>query len=92
MLHKEEISRATGMKVPTGRFHEIPKVEISYTSEQGKFRGVLPGREVFFMEHESTVENLSMLFAKLVRSKIGPEGYIRVAAYEGIAKGAVTSL
>jgi len=92
VVNKEEISRATGMKVPTGRFHEVPKVEISYTSAQGNFRGVLSGREVFFMEQESTVENLSMLFAKLVRSKIGPEGYIRVAAYEGIAKGAITSL
>ena len=92
VVNKDEISKATGMNVPTGRFHEIPKVEIAYTSAQGKFEGVLPGREVFFMEQESTVENLSMLFAKLVRSKIGPAGYIRVSAYEGIAKGAITSL
>ncbi len=92
VVNKEVISKATGMKVPAGRFHEIPVVEISYTSQQGRFHGVLPGREVFFMEEESTVENLSMLFAKLIRSKVGPTGHVRVTAYEGIAKGAITSI
>ncbi len=44
------------------------------------------------MEQESTVENLSMLFAKLVKEHVDSEDTIRVHAYEGVAKGAITTL
>jgi hypothetical protein len=44
------------------------------------------------MEDESTVENLSMLFARLVKEKVGPSKRVMVRAYEGIAKGAITTL
>lgn len=90
--NKEEILKLNEGKIPTGVIGEVPAVHIAYKSGQGEFKGSLPGHEVFFMEDESTVENLSMLFARLVREHIGDGPKITVRAYEGVAKGAVTSL
>lgn len=89
--NKEEIEELLKAKSPQGRHAQIPRVEIAYTSGQGEFKGSLPGNEVFFMTEESTVENLSMLFARLIKSKVG-EKDITVRAYEGVAKGAISTL
>ena len=43
------------------------------------------------MTEESTVENLSMLFAKIIKQKVG-KSKVTVRAYEGVAKGAISSL
>lgn len=67
-----------------------PFVEIRYTSSQGDFRALLPSEMVYVLEDESTVENLSAHFAKLIRNKIGGTDKIKIKAYEGIAKGAIS--
>lgn len=92
VVNKTEVIEIVGEDNIFGLHGNIPFVEISYTSEQGTFYGKLPGKSVFFMEQESTVENLSMLFAKLVKEHVDSEDSVRVHAYEGIAKGAITTL
>ncbi len=92
VLNKDEVLKFSGGHAPQGVVKELPVVEIGYTSAQGKFWTKMPGKEVFFMESESTVENLSMLFANLVKEKVGEGKSIKVFAYEGVAKGAITTL
>jgi len=67
-------------------------VHIKYESSQGVFEGKLPIEMVYFTPTETTVENLSTHFAQRVREKVGTGPSIRVTAYEGIAKGAITTL
>lgn len=95
VVNKKDVLSLAGLEaneMPQGRLTEVPKIDISYQSSQGEFQGSLPGRAVFLMEQESTVENLSMLFAKLVKEMVDPEDIVEVRAYEGIAKGAVTTI
>lgn len=92
VLNKEEVFKYSAGQIPKGVVRELPQVEIGYTSAQGEFKAKLPGKEVFFMESESTVENLSMLFANIVKEKVGAGKNVTVRAYEGVAKGAITSL
>ncbi len=87
-----EIARACGTEKPEGRYPELPPVEIEYQASQGTFRGILPGQAAYFLQAESTVENLSMHFAKLIKAKVGEADVVSVRAYEGIAKGAVSTL
>jgi 6-pyruvoyl-tetrahydropterin synthase len=92
VVNKEDILKYCDEAIPRGRFPQVPVVEIAYTSEQGTFKGQLPGRAVFMMEAESTVENLSMLFAKIVKEQVDFEDIVEVRAYEGVAKGAITTI
>lgn len=92
VVNKEEITKLLGTELPQGRFNQVPRVEISYEANQGNFKGSLPGHEVFFMEEESTVENLSMLFARLIKEKVSANDRVMVRAYEGVAKGAISTL
>lgn len=92
VVNKEEIQKLSGAQEPNGRFTNIPTVEIAYDANQGHFKGSLPGKEVFFMTEESTVENLSMLFARLIKEKVGENDSVMVRAYEGVAKGAISTL
>jgi len=90
--NKEEILKFSGGQTPHGILKELPSVDIAYTSGQGEFKAKIPGREVFFMESESTVENLSMLYAQIIKEKVGESKNVKVFAYEGVAKGAITTL
>lgn len=90
--NKEEVLKFSGGQTPHGVIKELPCVEIAYVSAQGEFKAKIPGKEVFFMESESTVENLSMLFARIIKEKVGEGKSVMVRAYEGVAKGAITSL
>ena len=89
--NKDEILKVTG-EPPIGTYQELPPVEIEYTSGQGRFWGKLPGRAVYFMETESTVENLSMHFCQMVKAQSDEGDIVEVRAYEGIAKGAISTL
>jgi 6-pyruvoyl-tetrahydropterin synthase len=91
VVNKSEVEKITGQN-PSGRFDELPMVEIEYTSAQGTFNGKLPGRAVYFLDTETTVELLSIHFAKLVKEKVGESDIVTVHAYEGIAKGSTTTL
>ncbi|MDA8792493.1 6-carboxytetrahydropterin synthase [Bacteriovoracaceae bacterium] len=90
--NKDEILNHINSSNFFGLHPELPKVEIKYTSSQGEFSCQLPGREVFFLEIESTVENLSFIFANIVKKWIDKSDKLEVRAYEGIAKGARTIL
>lgn len=92
VTNQEEIKKATGVDIPQGRFPKVPEVKIAYEANQGQFSGSLPGNEVYFMTEESTVENLSMLFASLIKEKVGASQSVMVRAYEGVAKGAISCL
>ena len=92
VVNKEEIQKASGEALPVGRYNELPSVSIEYAASQGVFKGTLPGRAVYFLEEETTVENLSIHFAKLVKSWVGEHDVVEVRAYEGIAKGSLTTL
>lgn len=70
--------------------NKCPFVEIKYQGNQGMFRSILPSEEVYVLPIESTVENLSSHFAKVIQSKTGPKDRIKVKAYEGINKGAIS--
>lgn len=91
VVNKEEIEKVVG-KDPVGRFDKLPRIEIEYTSKQGTFNGKLPGRSVYFLESETTVELLSIHFAKVIKEKVGETDIVTVNAYEGIAKGSTTTL
>ncbi len=88
VANREEIISVCGEGRPEGRYPELPQVKIEYQALQGIFRGSLPGRAVYFLQDESTVENLSMHFSKLIKAKVGEADVVSVRAYEGIAKGA----
>ncbi len=92
VLNKEEVIEAFENENPFGVLDSATPIRIGYTSQQGEFSCELAANEVFIMEDESTVENLSMLFARLVKEKVGPSKRVMVRAYEGIAKGAITTL
>lgn len=91
VVNGEEVDKA----LAGGHFgipRELPFVEIKYTSLQGEFYARLPGKSVYILDIESTVENLSTHFAQLVKSLARPGDLVQVRAYEGIAKGAVSTL
>ena len=92
VANQEDIIKACGEKKPQGRYLELPPVKIEYQASQGFFRAELPGRTLYFLQEESTVENLSMHFARLIKKKVKETDIVAVRAYEGIAKGALTTL
>ena len=92
VINKEEIIKVIKDNSPQGIYNEIPDVQIAYKSGQGNFEATLPGECVYFLQKESTVENLSSHFASLVKSQVTPLDKIEVWAFEGIGKGAYTCL
>ena len=92
VVNKDDVFDITLGKPPIGRVTGLEAVEICYNSSQGEYWGRIPGELVYFMPTETTVENLSVFFAKRIRSMIGPGPIIRVRAFEGIAKGSITTL
>ena len=92
VVNKEEIIKLTENDFPEGVFPHIPRVEIAYKSSQGLFKGSLPGNEIYLLQTESTVENLSIHFAKHVKQLVNEGDKVQVKAYEGIGKGALTTI
>lgn len=90
IINKEQVmaSLPDDFGIPT----KCPFVEIQYQGNQGMFRAVLPSEEIYVLPIESTVENLSSHFAKVIRSQTSPKDRIKVKAYEGINKGAISYL
>ena len=79
-----------------GLNYGIPKdlslIEIEYTSSQGHFRAQLPGDMVYILPIESTVENLSTHLAEIIKTKLNTKDKVKLKAYEGISKGAISYL
>jgi 6-pyruvoyl-tetrahydropterin synthase len=76
--------------VPVGRVNSAEDVHIKYESSQGEFEAILPGRIVYIMDAETTVENLSIHFSDVVKKRY-PSKSVQVYAFEGIAKGAIST-
>lgn len=92
VVNKDQILAHTSGENPVGRVPEADFVEIEYESSQGRFYGKIPARTVYFMEDETTVENLSMHFANIVKAVVDKEDTVTVRAYEGIAKGSISTI
>ena len=92
VVNKEEIIDLIKDESPLGRYENLPPVEIEYESSQGNFWGSVPGEAVYFMQTETTVENLSIHFTQLVKQRVGKNDIVSVKAFEGIKKGARTTL
>jgi 6-pyruvoyl-tetrahydropterin synthase len=93
VVNKAEIQDIAKSDSPVGRFTNLPSVQIKYESNQGVFEGSLPGDTVYFMQEETTVENLSIHFCKLAKENLkNSYDSVTVLAYEGIAKGSKTTL
>lgn len=92
VFNKDEIIKAIGIETPEGRYENTPDVHLRYEGNQGVFEGRIPGRLIYFLQMESTVENLSIHFATKVKSELSPTDSVTVYAFEGIGKGAKSSL
>ncbi|MCY4524540.1 MAG: 6-carboxytetrahydropterin synthase, partial [Halobacteriovoraceae bacterium] len=90
--NSEEVKKTSNSSHPEGVIRELPEVKIKYKSGQGVFQASIPGDLVYFLQDESTVENLSFHFANLIKSRVNPLDRIEVWAFEGIGKGAYTCL
>lgn len=91
--NKGEVLSAFGSNPVTGRIpNGMGSVHIKYQSSQGEFEAKLPAESVFITQTETTVENLSMEFAQIVKNEVGPNRRVMVRAFEGIGKGAITHL
>ena len=98
VTNQDEIIKACQTSLPEGLYSEVPQVHISYKASQGQFNGSLPGSTVYFLQEESTVENLAIHFAKKMKHlqesqrPRNKRKQITVHAYEGIGKGAQVTL
>lgn len=89
VVNKEELIENEGAS-PEGRIENTPIVHIKYESSQGVFEAKLPSEAVYLMPMETTVENLSIHFSQVIKRKY-PKSTISVHAFEGIAKGAIST-
>lgn len=64
--------------------------EFAYQSEQGEFTLTLPAECCHIMEQDSTVELIAQYIADQLKEK-HPKSEIRVKAYEGVNKGAISA-
>ncbi len=93
IVNKEEIQKNEDLEFPVGRLTNTPIVHIKYVSGQGEFEGKFPGKICYITPKETTVENLSIHFAELVKTEYSDtQEQITVNAYEGIGKGSTTTL
>ena len=63
--------------------------EFAYTASQGDFHLRLPKQCVYLLDEDTTVENISAHLATWLKT-LHPADQIRVKAYEGLGKGAIT--
>jgi 6-pyruvoyl-tetrahydropterin synthase len=67
------------------------EIEVAYTSSQGLFTATIPSSQAFILPHETTIELLSDYFASMVVDLFcKPNDVVKVIAYEGMAKGAIS--
>jgi 6-pyruvoyl-tetrahydropterin synthase len=60
----------------------------AYTSRQGEFQLTLPTQHCYFMDADTTVENIAQHLADTISAE-HPGQQITVKAFEGLAKGAI---
>lgn len=92
VTNQMEIIGELAVEQPVGRYECLGPVQIAYQGCQGEFEARLPGREVYFLPVESTVENLAQHFLSILRPLVAPADHLLVRAYEGLGKGAIAAL
>lgn len=73
-----------------GRQSHLPLVRFGYDTGAGRFQAVLPGREVWALPEEGTVENIALHLAERVGRERGGPGIL--LACEGAGKGAAVEI
>lgn len=66
-------------------------IEFAYQANQGEFRLTMPQTACYILEQDTTVENLSAYLAEQIKAT-HPDAKVKVQAFEGINKGAITIL
>ena len=67
-------------------------ITLAYTGSLGSFEATLPSNRVFFVEGETSVEALAREVALLIKREEQTSEKIRVVCYEGIDKGAESTV
>jgi len=92
VVNREEIYQALGDRRPVGRHDDLPNVILKYSGNQGDFQLVMNSSLIYFMDMETTVENLSSHFCHEIKEFFRKGQKVEVHAFEGIGKGAKTIL
>ena len=74
--------------------HNNGRIEFRYTTDQGLFELSLPEHRIHLMNCDSTVECIADHLLELIRqdySEITKKGALKVKAFEGIGKGAIST-
>jgi len=90
--NKNDFGDVLNRDLQIGRTDSKSLVHIAYESNQGHFEGKLSPEEVYFMPTETTIENLSYNFAQIIKRKKDISSEIEVWGFEGIGKGAKSTL
>ncbi len=93
IINKEEISAL--LPDASQKYGKLPAgsiVEIAYESDQGEFQLFIDSAAVHVLPIETTVENLSSYFLQILQHKLPQLDNLEVWAFEGIGKGAKSSV
>ncbi len=82
-----EIDKLDGL-VPS----KVNLVHIKYEGPQGIFKLKIPGSSVSIFQNETTIENLTLNFAKMVKKNLNKNDTVMVQGMEGIGKGAYVTI
>ncbi len=87
----EPLISSQALAGPIGLIEKPLSVQISYLANQGEYQAQYPSEHLFVLPIESTVENISLCLKHYIslQGKIDLNR-IRVQAFEGIGKGAIT--
>jgi 6-pyruvoyl-tetrahydropterin synthase len=92
VINKEELLVLNGDQRPHGKIDRGELVFIEYSSTQGKFSLKIPLKNCYFVDSETTIENMAAIFLKHVAIDYLINSDLKIVAYEGIGKGASCKL
>lgn len=81
----EQVKRSVAARDVSEQSH----VAYSYTADQGLFELLVPRSENYIIPTDSTVECIAAYLATTIKQQ-RPQSAIRVTAYEGVGKGAIS--
>ncbi|MBL6990911.1 MAG: 6-carboxytetrahydropterin synthase [Bacteriovoracaceae bacterium] len=90
VVNKENIIKQLQCDLPVGRYEQLPCIHVKYKGNQGDFELKInkASETVYFVQKETTIENLTQHFHELVANLTDKTDKIEVIGFEGIAKGA----
>lgn len=94
--HRDTVLNLEALDLPLGRRargleNGVSVAQLEYRSPQGLFRASIPAERLVVLDVEPSIENIARLGALRLRAE-GLAGEFRVAAYEGLNKGAAFTL